>query len=210
MNNDTMKGNVILSDKELQKASGYFYRKATLEVQKFNKKDSYINDTFEKSGISYYKGRILAEQNICVISPFSAVMKHLSATTFRVPIIDKHSPRAYSIVNEVHWNDKVAKHSGVETILRFTMKYGYIMEGRELVKMFRKHYERCRVIAKRTIDVSMGPISQHNITLAPAFYITQTDLCGRFLHIPHIISVQLLRYGSLCFVVPQPLPSASR
>ena len=30
MNNDTMKGNVILSDKELQKASDYFYRKATL------------------------------------------------------------------------------------------------------------------------------------------------------------------------------------
>ena len=128
----------------------------------------------------YYKGRILAEQNICVISPLSAVMKDLSATTFCVPIIDKHSPLANSIVNEVHWNDKVAKHSGVETVLRFTMKYGYIMEGRELVKMFRKHCERCRFLAKRTIDVSMGPISQHNITLAPAFYITQTDLCGPF------------------------------
>ena len=53
-----------------------------------------MNDTFEKSGISYYKGRILAEQNMCVISPLSAVMKDLSATTFCVQIIDKHSPLA--------------------------------------------------------------------------------------------------------------------
>ena len=26
----------------------------------------------------------------------------------------------------------------------------------------------------------MGPVSQHNLTIAPAFYVTQVDLCGPF------------------------------
>ena len=33
---------------------------------------------------------------------------------------------------------------------------------------------------RRTIEVSMGPVSKHNITVAPAFYITQMDLAGPF------------------------------
>ena len=34
--------------------------------------------------------------------------------------------------------------------------------------------------------VSMGPVSQHNLTIAPVFYITQLDLAGPFLsYSPH-------------------------
>ena len=48
----------------------------------------------------------------------SDVMKDLSSSTFFVPVIYKHSPLDYSIVNDVHWNSSVAKHSGVETVWR--------------------------------------------------------------------------------------------
>ena len=44
------------------------------------------------------------------------VMVDLSNSSFSVPLIEKNSPLAYSIINEVHWNDKVAKHAGVETV----------------------------------------------------------------------------------------------
>ena len=59
----------------------------------------------------------------------SDVMIDLSCTTFHVPLVDQRSPLAYSIVNEVHWYSKVARHSGVEPALRYTMKYAYIMGG---------------------------------------------------------------------------------
>ena len=110
----------------------------------------------------------------------SDVMIDLSCTTFHVPLADQRSPLAYSIVNEVHWYSKVARHSGVETVLRYTMKYAYIMGGRDLVKTFRKACIRCRILAKRTIDISTGPISQHYLTIAPAFYISQVDIFGPF------------------------------
>ena len=115
----------------------------------------------------YYTGRILPHQEFDVVTKMTDVMRDLCATTFFVPIIDKHSSLAYSIVNEVHWHNSVAKHSGVKIVLHNTMKHGYILEGRELVKKIRKMCERCRLLSKRTIDISMGPISRHNLTIAP-------------------------------------------
>ena len=98
-----------------------------------------------------------------------------------MPLVDHKSPIACSIINEVHWYNKVAKHSGVETVLRYTMKYAYIMAGRDLVRLLKKACIRCRILAKRTIDISMGPVSKYNLTIAPAFYISQVDICGAFL-----------------------------
>ena len=171
---------VFISDEEFQEACNYFFRKATLEVKHFNKPEYYEKIGFEQDNILYYKGRILSNQTIPVVSSITDVMKDLTNTMFCVPLVDKFSPLSYSVVNEVHWYDQVAKHSGVETVLRYTLKYCYILEGRELVKRFRKTCIRCRLLAKRTIDVSMGPVSEYNLTIAPAFYITQTDVAGPF------------------------------
>ena len=83
-------------------------------------------------------------------------------------------------MNEVHWYENSAKHAGIETMLHHILKRVYIIEGRQLVKMIKRLCERCRYLTKRTIAVAMGPISRYNLTIAPAFYITQTDLAGPF------------------------------
>ena len=61
---------------------------------------------------------------------------------------------------------------------RYTQKIAYIIEGRGLVKKFRKECTRCRILAKRAIEVSMGPIHGHNLNIAPAIFICQTDIFG--------------------------------
>lgn len=115
-----------------------------------------------------------------VVGNMTDVIKDLSTATFCVPLVEKHSPIAYSIINEVHWFDPIPKHSGVETVHRQVLRKAFVMEARDLIKKFRKGCERCRYLTKRTIDVAMGPISTHNMTIAPAFYITQVDLAGYF------------------------------
>ena len=40
--------------------------------------------------------------------------------------------------------------------------------------------QRCRYLKKKTIDIIMGPVSEYNLKIAPAFYITQVDLTGPF------------------------------
>ena len=77
-----------------------------------------------------------------------------------------------------HWKDKVVMHSGIESTLRQILKYVYIIGGRDLVKRVKKSCKRCRYLTKKTIEVSMGPISEHCIAIAPAFYVTQVDLAG--------------------------------
>ena len=75
-----------------------------------------------------------------------------------------NSPFACSIVNEVHWYNKVAKHS--VTVLRYTQRYAHIIEGSELVKKFRKSCKRCRYLEKSNIKVLMWPISKYNLNIS--------------------------------------------
>ena len=94
-----------------------------------------------------------------------------------MPVTSYHSPVAYSIVNEVHWHKEV-KHSGIETTLHYLLKKTFIIHGHELVKKFKKNCHRCKYLLKKTLDVTMCPVSNYNLMLAPAFYISQVDICG--------------------------------
>ena len=69
---------------------------------------------------------------------------------------------------------------GVETMWRYIIKTRFIIFGRELVKKIKTQCERCRYLKKKVIDVGIGPISKRNITIAPALYVTQADMCGPF------------------------------
>ena len=178
--------NLLLSDDEIQKASRYYFLKATQEVLHFAKKEDYRDISTLKDGVLHYTGRILPTQAVESVVTLTDVMKDLSTTSFVVPIVDAHSPLAYSIVNETHWSHEVARHRGIETVHRYVLQVCYILNGRNLVKMFRKNCERCRYLARRTIEIEMGPVSGQNLTIAPAFYITQVDIAGPFLsYSPH-------------------------
>ena len=48
------------------------------------------------------------------------------------------------------------------------------------MKMIRNACQRCRYLAKRTIEVAMGPTTMQNMMIVPAFYYTQLDLSGPF------------------------------
>ena len=164
----------------LSKHENYFYQKATEEVKEFSKPSKYEKISSEKEKMFYCTGRILPNQDIQHTGNPTDIMLDLSLTSFFVPIIHKNSPIAYSIISDIHWYHKVAKHSGVETLMRYVLQKVYVIEGRSLMKQIRKRCERCRYLLKRCINVAMGPISKYNLTIAPPFYITQVDLAGPF------------------------------
>ena len=170
---------VCLTEEEINNGKNYFFKKATNEIKKFMNDSQYKKYTREKDGILMYVGRILPSNNITVVGTMTSVMKDLSLSSFCVPVIDKHSPLAYSIINDIHWYSEV-RHQGVEIVWRHVLKVAFIIEGQEIVKKIRKLCERCRYLMKRTIDIAMGPVSDFNMVIAPAFYITQVDLAGPF------------------------------
>ena len=107
-------------------------------------------------------------------------MKDLAASSFCVPVIEKNSPVANAIVNDVHWNDSTVTHRGFETALRSVLKKAYIIEARSLLKTIKKSCQRCRYLEKKTLQVIMGPIPPSSLSIAPAFYTTQCHLAGPF------------------------------
>ena len=128
---------VLLSDSEVQYSLDYFFQKSTEEVKHFLHPKMYEKDVFERNNILYYSGRVLSE-NISFKSTMTDTMLDLSSGSFIVPVVERHSPLAYSIINQIHWYHPTAKHCGVETTIRFTMNVAHIFHVRELVKLFRK------------------------------------------------------------------------
>ena len=160
-NNDV--NSITLIVEEILASKEYLFRKAALEVKKFIKPTQCQKISIEKDSILCYSGRILPTDIIKITGEMSTVMKDLAADTFCVPIIYKHSPLAYSLINKVHWHSKVAMHSGVEIKWnKVVFKIGFIIFRRDLMKKIKIQYERCKYLRKKVIDVSGVNIKTQN------------------------------------------------
>ena len=158
----------------------YYFTKSTLEIKNFIKKNVYTKISTEREGILYYNGRILPSQQIGNELKLADVCLDLSMSTFCVPLIDKYSPLAFSVINEVHWYSDDARHSGNETVWRYVQLIAHVIEGKPIVKQFRLECPRCRFLRKKAIEVAMGPVSDDHLKVAPPFYVCQVDLFGHF------------------------------
>ena len=170
---------LCLTDGDIQHGLNYFFKKTTEEVKSYVHPKIYEKDSFEKDDILFYAGRV-TNSDITYECELTSKMIDLSRDSFVVPIVDRHSPVAYALVNQFHWEDDSVKHSGIETTIRAVMAVAHILRVRDLVKTIKKNCKRCRYLLKRTIDVMMGPASKDQLCVAPPFYITQVDLCGPF------------------------------
>ena len=114
----------VLSDEDLQYSKNYFFKKATEEVKSYTHPKHYDKFSEERDNILYYVGRV-TNSDITFDGNFTEKMLDLADKSFVVPIIDSKSPLAYSIMNDVHWNDPDAKHRGVETTIRAVLSIAY-------------------------------------------------------------------------------------
>ena len=120
-----------LNNDEITAAENYYFKKASDEIRQFLHPKKFEPITIDKNGILFYNGRILPDDRVTIVGRYTDLMLNLSSTTFCVPVIDRHSPVAFSIVSDVHWNSRIAKHTGVETTLREVMKKAYVIDGRK-------------------------------------------------------------------------------
>ena len=168
-----------LSEEELKASETYFFKKGTQEIYQFIPPKKFEKFTTTKDDLLIYTGRILPEDQVTIVGCCTEAMKNLSQHSFCVPVLDKDSPVAYSITLDAHWNHPACKYSGAETTLRFIMKKIYIIEGCALVKLIRR-CQGCRYLMKKTVEATIGPIPDCNLTVAPAFYMSQVDLSGPY------------------------------
>ena len=95
----------------------YLYRKATDEVKEFYSAAVVQKIGIEVDGVLLSSGRIIDEMDFLETAELEVDLGSLGIRT-RLPIIDRHSPLAYSIAQYVHWD--LAVHRGAETCSRVT------------------------------------------------------------------------------------------
>ncbi|MEM7375655.1 MAG: hypothetical protein AAF587_44090, partial [Bacteroidota bacterium] len=95
------------------KAKQYFFVKATEEIKAFTPEKKFSKISKTKDGILHYTGQILPTNNVTSTGKMTNIMLDLSGSSFFVPLIDRYSPIAFSIVNHIHWYHPVAEHTGI-------------------------------------------------------------------------------------------------
>ena len=171
------KCHVLLNEDDVSKALEYLFRKETEIVKEFNKAELLRKISVERSGILFSRSRILDGQRFQVAG---GLEEQDILTDFNIklltPLLDRYSPLSYSIGDHIH--NEVAKHGGYETCYRESLNHVFIIQGLSLFRELGEDCTKCARKRKKCIDVSMGSISDEQLTIAPAFYITMLDIFG--------------------------------
>ena len=161
----------------------YLYRKAAGEVKKFNNKKLVEKISVEQDNILFSKNRILNGMSFAEMGDLQLSDLPVMGVKAHVPVIDRHSPLAYCIGQHIHWN--VAHHRGIESCNRFSLQNCSIMQGMSLYRELAEDCMWCTRKRKKMLEVSMGPISDHQLAIAPPFWCAQVDLFGPlFCYVP--------------------------
>jgi hypothetical protein len=162
-----------LENWEIRDAEMYFFRKATKEVRQFCKASDYKDCSTLKDGVLYYNSRILDGQEI---DDVENIMPDISPLSFCTPMMDRWSPVAYSIT--VHSHHNLTRHRNAVATLREARKVGFVVRGRDLANEIRDSCIFCRRFKAKLAEVEFGKVHPARLTIAPAFFRVQADLCG--------------------------------
>ena len=168
----------VSTSRYLNAALILYFRLAAQEALEFNKPDFIEKHAIMKDGILLSKGRIIDGMNFLQSSDLENLNLGSLGIKSMIPIIDRFSPLAYSIAQHIHWT--VANHKGMETCQRISLEHVNILQGMSLYRELNEVCLKCKKKRGRFIKASMGPLSEKQLIIAPAFYAVQIDLCGPF------------------------------
>ena len=171
------KHHVNLTSEDISDALNALFKRATLEVFEFNKKEFINKIAVEKSGILMSRSRIFDGQRFKVAGGLenTDIMADYGINV-HTPVLDRHSPLSYSVAEYIH--RVVSKHSGYETCYRDSLNFCFIIQGMGLFRELGEECVSCAKLRKRYINVEMGPISDEQLVIAPPFWVTMMDMFG--------------------------------
>ena len=168
-----------ISDADISRAMEYWYRKGTAEVKEFNSKELLSKIAVEKDGILFSRSRIMDGQRFVMTGGFDKDSLGLEVSlNLMTPVLDRYSPISYSIATFVH--QEVGQHAGYETCFRLSLGYCHIIQAASLFREIGDECAKCSKLRRKYIDVVMGPVSDHQLTICPPFYAAYIDLDGPY------------------------------
>ena len=162
-----------LGAEHLEQAEHYFFKKATAEVRQFAKPSDYIHCTKEKDGVLTYIGRILDNQEI---EDLDNILGEVTPLFFTRPVVERHSPVAYSVMSYVHTH--LVNHKNPVVTLRESRSICFVLHGRDLANEIAEACVTCRREKARKVQQEFGKQHPASLSVTPAFYRAQVDMAG--------------------------------
>ena len=175
---DGKRGSIMRYEAEdFARANQYWFEKATAEVIQFVSPDIVKKVGVMKDNILYCRSRIHDGQRL--IQTGDVNLESFGGDiglNLMTPLIDRYSPIAYSVAMYIH--NVIGSHAGFETCYRLSLEFCHILQGLSLFRQIGDECTKCKMIRKKYLDVVMGPVSDHQLTISPPFFITYADLDG--------------------------------
>jgi hypothetical protein len=154
-------------------AKEHLYRQESNRIKTILPKQK-INRFTEIKGILYYESRLSEENQITQSDLDVNIFYDNAEINTMLPVILADSEIFFAFTIHVH--HKVRPHSGVELTLKEISKSMMVINNpRRIIQRIRKHCPRCRIIAKRTMELRMMHHPAARTHLAPPFYHCQVD-----------------------------------
>ena len=167
---------MIQEESYLKLTATYFFCTATQEVKHFHKAEFLDKISVDNNGILYCKNRLLETMEFTNVSGMDMVNLDPLGVNTKCPILDRHSPLAYAFAQYIHHD--VSSHSGMETCNRLALERFYIIQGPSLFRELAVECIKCKIKRRKFLEVSMGPVGNHTLNIAPPFYSCEADLFG--------------------------------
>lgn len=154
-------------------AKDYLFRQETARIKTLLPKKK-IDQFTEKDGILYYESRLSEENQITQTDLDIDIFIDSAEIKTMLPVVLADSELFFSYTLHVH--HKIRPHSGVEITLKEINKSMMVLNNpRRIIQMIRKFCPRCRIIAKKTVELRMMHHPAARTNLAPPFYHCMVD-----------------------------------
>ena len=165
-----------LQEKCFKLVATYLFRTTTAEVKEFAKQSIIDKQGLEQGGILYSKNRLLEAAEFKKVTGMEMVNLDPLGVNVQTPILDRYSPVAYAMADYIHWD--VSKHAGMETCNRLCLERVHILQGFAIMRELSQECAICKIKRHKFLEMSTGPVGEHQLTIAPAMYACQADLYG--------------------------------
>lgn len=154
-------------------ALNYFFRLESHRLKSITPKKKL--DTFMyKDGIYYHAGR-LAEENLITEKDLDFKVFYDSSSIKTVlPVVLSDSEIFFAFAMYIHHQVRI--HSGVEITLKEVLGTMYVLNNpRRIIQKIRRQCSRCRIIAKKTLELEMSQHPDVRTQITPVFYNAMAD-----------------------------------
>jgi hypothetical protein len=164
-------------------ATNYFLRQESTRLLKVLPKDKLSKFQLE-NGILYMHGRLAEETEVSTKDLDFKVFFDNTDIKGKLPVVSSSSDLFFSLLMHIH--HKVRKHAGNQITFREISKHVYpIHNARRIIQVVRRNCPRCRILLRKTLELTMGNHPEARLTITPVFYNCMMDICYGFPGKPH-------------------------